>query len=149
MSQPGWSGPGSVAPSPRGRTAFGWYGSKARLAPRILLLIASMPHRVYVEPYAGSAAVLFAKPRSPVEIINDPDDQVVNFFRVLRDHPGALARACQLTPYARAEYEADATCHDGLSRRHRQAPQESPVTSIRGIDRFLGLMADLDRSAAY
>jgi D12 class N6 adenine-specific DNA methyltransferase len=66
------------------------------------LLIARIPHRVYIEPYAGSAAVLFAKPRSPVEIINDLDDQVVNFFRVLRDHPAALARACQLTPYARA-----------------------------------------------
>ena len=51
---------------------------------------------------------LFAKPRVPVEIINDIDGQVVNFFRMLRDHPGALARACQLTPYARTEYDADA-----------------------------------------
>lgn len=115
MNQPGWSGSDAVTPSPPGRPAFGWYGSKVRLAPRILSLIASIPHRVYVEPYAGSAAVLFAKPRSPVEIINDIDDQVVNFFRVLRDHPSALARACQLTPYARAEYEADATCHNELS----------------------------------
>ena len=81
---PGWR-PGS----PRSRRAS-WLG------------------RVYVEPYAGSAAVLFAKPRVPVEIINDIDGQVVNFFRMLRDHPGALARACQLTPYARTEYDADA-----------------------------------------
>ncbi len=51
----------------------------------------------------------------PVEIINDIDGQVVNFFRVLRDHPAALARSCQLTPYARAEYETDADGHDGLS----------------------------------
>ena len=87
------------------RAAFGWYGSKARIAARISALMADIPHRVYLEPYAGSAAVLFRKPRVPVEIINDVDGQVVNFFRVLRDHPAELARACQLTPYSRAEYE--------------------------------------------
>lgn len=89
MNQPGWSESGNATVSPPGRQPFGWYGSKVRLAPRILFLIASIPRRVYVEPYAGSAAVLFGKPRSPVEIINDIDDQVVNFFRVLRDHPSA------------------------------------------------------------
>jgi DNA adenine methylase len=93
------------------RAAFGWYGSKARLAPKIAALAAGIPHRVYIEPYAGSAAVLFAKPRAATEIINDIDGQVVNFFRVLRDQPAALARACQLTPYARAEYLHDAE-HD-------------------------------------
>lgn len=97
------------------RAPFGWYGSKARLARRIVPLADAIPHRVYVEPYAGSAAVLFAKPRSPVEIINDLDGQVVNFFRVLRDHPAALARACQLTPYSRAEYEADAISTDSMT----------------------------------
>lgn len=90
------------------RAAFGWYGSKARLAPKIAAMAAAVPHRVYLEPYAGSAAVLFRKPRSPVEIINDLDGDVVNFFRVLRDQPAALARACRLTPYARAQYDADA-----------------------------------------
>ena len=92
------------------RAAFGWYGSKARLAPRIAEMAAAIPHRVYVEPYAGSAAVLFRKPRSPVEIINDIDGQVVNFFRVLRDRPAGLARACRLTPCAREQYESDAEC---------------------------------------
>jgi DNA adenine methylase len=71
---------------------------------RIAALAASIPHRVYIEPCAGSMAVLFAKPRAPVEIINYLDGQMVNFFRMLRDHPAELARACQLTP-TRAEYE--------------------------------------------
>ncbi|MGH3225472.1 MAG: DNA adenine methylase [Streptosporangiaceae bacterium] len=104
-----------AAREPAARAAFGWYGSKARLAPKIAAMAEGIPHRVYVEPYAGSAAVLFAKPRAPVEIINDLDGQVVNFFRVLRDHPAALARACQLTPYSRDEYHAGAAGHDGLS----------------------------------
>jgi hypothetical protein len=104
-----------AAREPAGRAAFGWYGSKARLAPEVAALASGIPHRVYVEAYAGSAAVLFAKPRAQVEIINDLDGQVVNFFRVLRDRPAELARACQLTPYSRDEYAADAAGHDVLS----------------------------------
>lgn len=81
-----------------------YYGSKQRLAPWIASLLPS--HRVYVEPFAGSAAVLFAKTPSPVEVINDVDGNVVTFFQVLRDREQELARALRLTPYARAEYLA-------------------------------------------
>lgn len=59
---------------------------------------------VYLEPTCGSAATLYAKPRSPTEIINDLDDRVVALFRVLRDRPEDLARVVGLTPYARAEW---------------------------------------------
>src|SRR5690606_8719683 len=61
--------------------------------------------RVYVEPFCGSAAVLFGKPRSTHEIINDLDGGVVNFLRCLRDHPLEMERLCRLTPYSRDEYE--------------------------------------------
>ncbi len=86
------------------RPPFGYYGAKTRLARRITGLLP--PHRVYVETHAGSAAVLFAKRPSPVEVINDADGEVTHFFRVLRTDGARLARACQLTPYSRAEYEA-------------------------------------------
>ena len=104
------------------RAPFGWYGSKGRLAARIAKLATAISHRVYIEPYAGSAAVLFAKARVPVEIINDANGQVVNFFRVLRDYPAELARACQLTPYARGEYQEidlETSEHNG----HREIEQ--------------------------
>jgi DNA adenine methylase len=83
---------------------FPYYGSKGRLASRIVDL---MPrHRVYVEPFAGSAAVLFAKAPAPVEIINDLDHNVITFFRVLRTREAEFARALRLTPYSREEYAA-------------------------------------------
>jgi DNA adenine methylase len=59
---------------------------------------------VYLEACCGSAAVLWAKPRSPTEIINDLDDRVVALFTMLRDRPDDLARVVGLTPYARAEW---------------------------------------------
>lgn len=83
---------------------FPYYGSKGRLASRIADL---MPrHRVYVEPFAGSAAVLCAKAPAPVEVINDLDHNVITFFRVLRTCEADLVRALRLTPYSREEYAA-------------------------------------------
>jgi DNA adenine methylase len=87
-----------------------YYGGKTRLAGWIASLLPA--HRTYLEPFAGSAAVLFAKAPTPTEILNDLDGQVVNFFTVLRDHPAELARALALTPYARAEYEQVASDYD-------------------------------------
>jgi hypothetical protein len=83
---------------------FAYYGGKARLAPWIASLLP--PHRIYVEPFAGSAAVLFAKKPAVHEVINDVNGDIVTFFRMLRDHPEDLARACSLTPYARDEFAA-------------------------------------------
>jgi DNA adenine methylase len=87
-----------------------YYGGKTRLAGWIASLLPA--HRTYLEPFAGSAAVLFAKTPSPTEILNDLDHPVVNFFTVLRERPVELARALQHTPYARAEYEQHASSYD-------------------------------------
>lgn len=59
------------------------------------------PHRSYLEPFFGSGAVLFNKPPSAIETVNDIDGDIVNFFRVLREQPDRLAEAISLTPYAR------------------------------------------------
>lgn len=79
-----------------------WVGSKWQLADWIASTFP--PHRVYVEPFAGSAAVFFRKHPSPIEVLNDLDGSVINFFRVLRAQPDALIRAIELTPFARDEY---------------------------------------------
>ncbi|AKG36115.1 DNA adenine methylase [Paenibacillus durus] len=62
------------------------------------------PHTTYLEPYFGSGAVLFNKPPSALETVNDLDGDVVNLFRVIRDRPNELAHMVQWTPYSREEY---------------------------------------------
>ena len=62
-------------------------------------------HHSYLEPFFGSGGVLFTKPRSRIETVNDLDDDVVNLFRWIRDDPEKLAHEIYWTPYARAEYE--------------------------------------------
>lgn len=77
-------------------------GSKWRVAKWI---ISHFPeHQIYIEPFFGSGAVFFSKEASKHEIINDLDGQVINLFRVMREHPEELAQAVSLTPYAREEF---------------------------------------------
>lgn len=81
-----------------------YFGGKMLLADRI---IGTFPkHQHYVEPYAGSLAVLLAKAPVTHETVNDLDGDLVTFWRVLRDRPADLERACTLTPHARAEHAA-------------------------------------------
>lgn len=62
-------------------------------------------HDVYIEPYAGSLAVLFNKEPCHIETVNDLHGEVVNYFRVLRDDGAKLRNLIELTPYSRMEYE--------------------------------------------
>lgn len=63
------------------------------------------PHEKYVEPFCGSAAVFFRKWPSKLEILNDLDGEVINFFQVLRSQKDELLEQIQLTPFSRREYE--------------------------------------------
>ncbi|WP_079575836.1 DNA adenine methylase [Mycobacteroides abscessus] len=78
-----------------------YYGAKTSLAPRIVSMFPE--HKRYVEPYAGSLAVLLAKPQSRHEVVNDLDHNLMVFWKVLRDSPEELARVCMLTPHSRVE----------------------------------------------
>lgn len=102
------------------RPPFAYYGGKTALAARIVDLMAA--HRVHIEPFFVSGAVLFAKGEVGCEIVNDRDGGLVAFFWVLRDPPEDLERVCRLTPYARAEYAAadlDTPGVDELERARR------------------------------
>jgi len=84
------------------RPALRYHGGKWRLAPWIVSCLPA-DHDSYIEPFGGSAAVLLRKPRSKIEVYNDLDGEVVNFFRMLRERPEELIRAIYWTPFAQAE----------------------------------------------
>ncbi len=67
-----------------------YIGGKNRLATKIISLLPE--HTTYVEPFAGGAQVLFHKPPSEVEVLNDLDFDIVNFFRVCQWHYEELVR---------------------------------------------------------
>lgn len=90
------------------RPAPRWFGSKWRLAPWIIAHLP--PHTTYVEPFAGGMGVFLNKPASTIEVLNDLDGDIVNFFRCLRDHGDQLIDLIRWTPYSHEEQRhADAT----------------------------------------
>jgi len=86
----------------RKKIAFGWYGGKYSHLKWLLSLLPPAHH--YCEPFGGSAAVLLNREPALVETYNDIDGEVVNFFRVLREHKDELIYAIGLTPFAREEF---------------------------------------------
>lgn len=60
-----------------------WFGGKCRMIRYLLPFVPE--HKVYVELFGGGASLLLAKKPSPVEIYNDIDSGLVNFFKVLID----------------------------------------------------------------
>lgn len=98
---------------------FAYYGGKTLMAERIVNLLP--PHSHYVEPFAGSLAVLLAKPRSRIETVNDLDEHLVAFWRIVRDRLPDLERVAALTPHARSEFEGarDLDGVDDLERARR------------------------------
>lgn len=81
---------------------FPYFGGKMRLAEAI---VSHFPaHDRYVEPFAGSLAVLFAKTPESFEVVNDIDSRLMRFWRTLRDRGDELEEACSLTPHSREEY---------------------------------------------
>jgi len=79
------------------KTPITYYGGKQRMLRHILPLIHK--HRIYAEPFVGGAAVFFAKPPSPIEIINDTNRQLITFYEIAK------------TQYQKLKKKIDATLH--------------------------------------
>lgn len=81
------------------KTPISYYGGKQLMVKTILPLIPK--HEIYCEPFSGGAAVFFAKEPARLEIINDLNGELVNFYQVLKDDFEALQREVSLTLHSR------------------------------------------------
>ncbi len=70
------------AAQPVEKTIWGSPAGKKRIADRLVGMLPA--HKTYVEPFAGSAAVLFAKEPAPVEAINDADEDIARAYKILK-----------------------------------------------------------------
>lgn len=67
------------------KSPLSWMGGKYRLRKKIIELIPE-DHKCYIEVFGGAAWVLLGKEPSKVEIYNDINSELVNFFRILKYH---------------------------------------------------------------
>lgn len=72
------------------KAPFPWFGGKSRVAHLVWDRFGNTPN--YVEPFAGSLAVLLGRPHEPrIETVNDLDCYVANFWRAMREAPSEVA----------------------------------------------------------
>ena len=107
------------------RSPLAWLGGKSRLADQI---IERMPaHTTYCEVFAGASWVLFKKPESKVEIINDINSELINLYRCVKHHLGELVAQFRWMLVARDEFD-----------RFLQTPADT-LTDIQRAARFFYL----------
>lgn len=100
------------------RPAVSWPGGKSKLIKYIAPLIPE--HQCYCEPFAGGLAVLLSKKKSPVEVINDLNSELINFYRCVRFHSEALELELHFILNSREEFN-DFRTQKGLTDIQRAA----------------------------
>jgi DNA adenine methylase len=81
------------------KTPISYYGGKQTLLRHILPLVPN--HNCYTEAFAGGAALYFAKVPATVEVINDINQNLINFYRVLKGNFPALKAEIDKTLHSR------------------------------------------------
>lgn len=74
------------------KAPFPWFGGKRKVAAEVWAALGDVDQ--YVEPFAGSLAVLLARPtghRGTTETVNDMDRYIANFWRALANDPEQVA----------------------------------------------------------
>lgn len=116
-----------------------YIGGKHRLAKRIIEIFPK--HTTYVEAFAGGAQVFFHKEPSRVEVLNDLDGEIVNFFRVCQAHHEELIRYCEFLLVSRRWFEL------------LKATDPATLTDVQRAARYLYLLknsfASLVRHPSY
>ncbi|SDE11326.1 DNA adenine methylase [Mucilaginibacter pineti] len=81
------------------KTPISYYGGKQKLAASIVSLIPK--HTLYCEPFIGGAAVFFAKKASKVEVINDTNRELINFYRIVKEDFVSLEKEIRISLHSR------------------------------------------------
>lgn len=82
------------------KTPITYYGGKQKMVPRILEIIP--PHNLYAEPFVGGGAIFWAKGKSPVEVINDTNRELINFYQVVQRDFVSLEKEVRISLHSRS-----------------------------------------------
>jgi DNA adenine methylase len=85
------------------KTPISYYGGKQKLLSTILSKIPE--HNLYCEPFVGGAAVFFGKQPSEIEVINDTNKELINFYRVCQQKFIDLQTMVRVTLHSRKAHQ--------------------------------------------
>ena len=76
-----------------------YIGSKEKITPWIMKHVPE--HKIFVDVFGGSGAVILNKPKSKIEIYNDIDGNLVNLFEVIRTRKEEFKEQLRYLLYSR------------------------------------------------
>ena len=83
-----------------------YLGGKIRLAKKIIARINAIEHTAYCEPFVGMGGVFFRRNIRPkAEFINDYNGEVINLFRLLREHYPQFMEVLKFQISSRREFD--------------------------------------------
>lgn len=85
------------------KTPISYYGGKQQMVTTILPMIPK--HHLYTEAFCGGAAIFWAKQPSVIEVINDKNSEVSNFYRVVKTNFVELEALIATTLHSREAYK--------------------------------------------
>lgn len=88
------------------KTPISYYGGKQNLISTIIPLMPN--HNTYVEPFVGGGAVFWSKPKSDVEVINDYNRELINFYECVQNEFVELEKMVRISLHSRSLH-SDAT----------------------------------------
>jgi DNA adenine methylase len=103
------------------RPLLTYYGGKQKMVKNLLPLIPR--HNTYVEPFCGGASLFFAKEPAKIEILNDIDSELTNFYMVVQKHPKLFEKRLNEYPYSEEIYS-----HFKKNKTHK-----NPITRAVGF----------------
>ncbi|HUM50498.1 MAG TPA: DNA adenine methylase [Chitinophagales bacterium] len=81
------------------KTPVSYYGGKQKLCAEIINRIPK--HNLYCEPFIGGAAIFFGKEKSRVEVINDTNKELINFYKVVQQDFVSLEMEIRISLHSR------------------------------------------------
>lgn len=82
------------------KTPTSYYGGKQNLVTTILPLIPK--HKLYAEVFVGGGAIFWAKHPSEVEVINDTNRELINFYEVVQNEFVELEKMIRISLHSRS-----------------------------------------------
>lgn len=92
------------------KTPIAYYGGKQSMLKHILPLVPA--HNLYTESFAGGAALFWAKEPAPVEVLNDVNSNLINFYKVLKCRFNELESRVKNTLHSRDQYDFACIVYD-------------------------------------
>jgi DNA adenine methylase len=115
----------ALAPELVEKTIWGSPAGKKRLAKRLAAMLPA--HKAYTEPFAGSAAVLFAKEPAAAEAINDADPEIAAAYKIVQKLTDS-----DLAKLRRMDWK-------GSAETFKRLKGEKPSSDVEKLHRFLYL----------